>query len=207
MNQHTLSLRYDGRLAGRHLMDAGDSHAVIEGAKRFLAAHAQFYLSGDIPDKLQASGSGFQIYHRGMQGGSCIYDFVADISADAAWDAAKLAFELFLLHSFLSWRDGHAVEIPEAMWRQPFLASLREGTNRPLVGDREAQRDRLHQRITQSRQQITMPLGRSAEAVEMRCNDKTLGTFTQRVYRWDEDDITNAVLDLRRQLQDVRRAH
>ena len=54
-----------------------------------LGAHAYYYTSGKVPDRVDDHAAGFQIPDTGRRQGSVIYDFAVAISASAIWDLMK----------------------------------------------------------------------------------------------------------------------
>jgi hypothetical protein len=202
---HRLQLTYDGMLAGKGAMDPSDAHNVIEGAKRFLSAHCNYYVSGHVPDKVYANGDQFRILFLGTRKGSLIYDLAVNVGGSFIYDVLKFSFELFLLHSFLSWREGKMIDVPEIVRAQPELSDGKANfAVFDFAEDRKVQRERLAARLTQAMEQITMPIGRSATRVAITFDGKLIGTWERRLRQWSEDDITAAVRSLRRQGPSLR---
>lgn len=204
-SQGRLALRYSGILADRAEMDPTDAHNVIEGGKRFLAAHAYFYVDGVVPERLFSHTQEFQIRFRGTQSGSLIYDLVINVGGSAIYDVLRFSFEAFLVHSFLTWREGRKLEEPGHFRMQPML----EGryVNHPTFDvspERDRECEKLAERITQAMGQMTMPIGRSAARLDLSLNGKNLGTWDRRLRSWTEEDIAVAVRSLRRQGPSLR---
>ena len=195
--RHSLIVRYDGDLAAQHEMDAGDSHTVIEGAKRLLAASGYYWTTGQVPDRLFAEPIGFQVRHTAMRVGSCEYEFTINLLANGAWEAIRIPFEFFVIKAFLDWRDRRVPDVPLHARREPYFdAPPATRTNRPdyaFEPDPDAQHWRLQARYQQAMHQITVPLVKHATTVTMTFERTHLGTWTKRVPKWTEDDISDAV--------------
>jgi hypothetical protein len=121
-----------------------------------------------------------------------------NLFANGVWDLARWSFEVFVIGSILAWRDGREFEMPEYARREPYFETppSPRHANRPdhdFRPDQEAQYRRLQERITQSMHQITVPLGRHATSADIRFHGKDLGTWTSRVPRWTENEISEAV--------------
>lgn len=202
MERQTLTLRYEGLLADTHAMDAADSHTIIEGAKRLLAAHAYYYTTAEIPDRLFPEAHGFHVLHTGMRQGSIIYDFAIGLGAAAAWDLTKLTYDQFFRDAFHAWRERRLFDLPHFLRRQQML-DAHGPTNQPVFdsqAEREQQAQRLAVRTTQAMHQITVPLPRRAKTLQMTFGQHKLGTWTQRIPLFTEDEITHAVRALRVEL-------
>jgi hypothetical protein len=195
--RHRLILRYDGGLAAQHEMDAGDSHTVIEGAKRLLAASGCYWATGQVPDRLFPQTDWFHVRHTAMRSGSCEYEFTINLVANGAWEVIRVAFDVFLIKAFLDWRERRAFEVPMHARREPYFdapsASRTNVSDYAFEPDPEFQYDRLQGRYQQAMNQITVPLGRNTTTLDMMFEGTHLGTWTKRVSKWTEDDISEAV--------------
>jgi hypothetical protein len=199
METYGFHLRYEGLRADNCDIDASASESVIEGAKWLLASHASYYMTGTVPDRLLTQGMGFEVRHTGMHRGSTEYDFLVSVGANAFWDAVRLAFDVFILHAFLCWRERRLYETPEFARREPILDTLGP-SNRPALDfseERFSHAQRLSRRTTRAMHQITRPIGHDATSVELVFNRKSMGTWTRRVPGVTEDEITEAIRGLR----------
>ena len=61
MARHILKLRYDGLLASRNELAPSASKQVVQGAQMFLGAHAHYYLTGIVPERINDKGPGYEI--------------------------------------------------------------------------------------------------------------------------------------------------
>jgi len=203
MSRYVLIIHYDGLLAGsQHAMDAADSHAVVEGAKRLLAAPAYLWTSGTVPDRVFPEVQGeFHVWHTALRPGSCEYEFIINIAANGVWDVVKVGFGWYLIESFRAWRARQRMEVPEVVRRQPALDSrgANNGRTFDFSRDYEVQQQRLNERFSQAMHQITVPLGRHATTVDLTFDGTPLGTWTRREPRWSAEEITDAVRNYRAQ--------
>ena len=103
MARHILKLRYDGLLASRNELAPSASKQVVQGAQVFLGAHAHYYMTGVVPDRINDKGPGYEITDLARRAGSWRADFAISLCADGMWEAMKLDFALFLYESYRAW--------------------------------------------------------------------------------------------------------
>jgi hypothetical protein len=170
-------------------MDAADAHNAIEGAKRLLAAHGYFYLTGAVPDRMLSNSDQFQVLFTGTRSGPLIFDLVVDIGASRFYESS-LSFEAFLVRSFLSWREGEMLNDADLLrMRSKAEAHANEA-------GRAMHCKKLRERLAQAMEQITMPLGRSATKVSLKFNATQLGNWDRRPHRWTKDELDAAIRNL-----------
>lgn len=200
MERHVLTLRYDGLDAAYYGgIGTSGSKQVVAGAQMLLGAHAHYYLSGFIPERINDNAPGFVIRDLGRKRGSLIAEFLVVLMTPAVWDAAKFSFSAFVLDSYAAAKDGRLFDDPPFDRLQASLATY-DGGNEPvfdLAGAREAQQRRLYHRVRQSRAQISAPIRVTASTVELSLDGFHLDTITRRVP--SEDDINEGLRLFREQ--------
>jgi hypothetical protein len=194
MERHVLTLRYDGLDAAYYGgIGTGGSKQVIAGAQILLGAHAHYYQSATVPDRINDNASGFVIRDLGRKRGSLIAEFLLVLMADSVWDATKYSFTSFLLDSYAAAKDGRLFDDPPFDHPQSFLRRA-DGGNEPVfdvAGARVAQRRRLYQRIRQAREHISAPVRVTASLVEMSLDGYPLDRIKSRVPT--EEDINEGL--------------
>lgn len=205
MERHVLTLKYDGLDAAYYGgIGTGGSKQVVAGAQILLGAHAHYYQSATVPDRINDSAPGFVIRDLGRKRGSLIAEFLVVLMADAVWDAARYSFTSFVLESYAAAKDGRLFDGPPFDHRPATLART-DGGNEPvfdLAGESLAQRRRLLQRVRQAREHISAPIRVTASLVEMSLDGYRLDSVRSRLP--SEEDI-NAGLQLFRAAAGIAR--
>jgi hypothetical protein len=200
MERHVLTLRYDGLDASYYGgIGTSGSKQVIAGAQMLLGAHAHYYLSGAIPDRINDNAPGFVIRDLGRKRGSLIAEFLVVLMTPAVWDAARYSFSTFVLDSYAAAKDGRLFDDPPFDRLQPSLGTF-DGDNEPvfdLAAAREIQQRRLYHRVRQSRAQISAPVRVTASVVELALDGYHLDTITRRAHT--DEDINEALRLFREQ--------
>lgn len=189
MERHVLTLRYHGLDASYYGgIGTSGSKQVVAGAQMLLGAHAHYYLSGAIPERINDNAPGFVIRDLGRKRGSLIAEFLVVLLAPAMWDAARYSYVAFVRDSYAAAKHGRLFDDPPFDHLQPSLATF-DGGNHPLfdlVAAREMQQRRLYQRVRQSRTQISAPVSVTASGVELSIDGYHLDTISHRAHT-DED--------------------
>jgi hypothetical protein len=194
MTRHVLSLRYDGLRATRGELRTGASKQVVQGAQMFLGAHAHYFLSGLVPDRIGDKAAGFEIMDLARERGSWEAEFAVDLHANGVWEAIKFGFGAFLYQSYRAWADGLLFEEPLFERREPALAAP-AGAGEPVfhsLSARQFHQERLAGRIGQAVVLMTAPLGTSAATLEMSLDGRLFAIWDRRYVT--EDEITDAVM-------------
>lgn len=192
MEQHILSLRYDGLDAATHNgIGTAGSKQVIVGAQMFLGAHAHYYLDGTVPDRINDRAAGFAIRDIGRRQGSLIMEFAMGLLGSAVWDVANAiyGFDRMALESYKAFKARRVFEDPPYEWRQRSLQG--PGMNEPVFDSalaREYQRRRLFQRTKQSVAYMTAPIGVTASFVELSINGRHFDTLNGRMASGEDID-------------------
>ena len=200
MERHVLTLRYDGLDASYYGgIGTSGSKQVIAGAQTLLGAHAHYYLSGAIPERINDNAPGFVIRDLGRKRGSLIAEFLVVLMTPAVWDADRYSYSTFVLNSYAAAKDGRLFDDPPFDRLQPSLGTF-DGGNEPvfdLAGAREVQQRRLYHRVRQSRVQISAPMRVTASVVELSLDGYHLDTITRRAHT--DEDINEALRLFREQ--------
>jgi hypothetical protein len=199
MQRHLLSLRYDGLRATEGELGTSVSKQVIQGAQIFLGAHAHYYLSGAVPDRINDRTTGFEITQASRAKGSHVADFLINFVSNGAYDLAKFGFELFVLHSLMAWHNKELVSHPHLERIEPYFEVPH--SNRPFIdeeAERHGQRVRLYRRVGQAMAYMTAPIGSSASTMDLSFDGKPIQTYGRRFY--SEEEVVEAVLQLRDKL-------
>jgi hypothetical protein len=196
MARHILKLRYDGLLAARNELAPSASKQVVQGAQMFLGAHAHYYLSGIVPERINDKGPGYEITDLARRAGSWRADFAVSLCADGMWEAMKLDFGLFVYESYRAWAEGRVYEDPPFETSEPYAGSY--------DGSRQHQRLRLSKRVGQSIALITAPNGTSASVLEMSIDSFVFAVIEHRIPVYSEEDVTEAVSRFRETFKAVR---
>lgn len=203
MTEHLLTLRYEGRLAARHEMDAADIHHVYEGAKRLLSLHGYVYTEGRVPRNKLTETPFFNVRAKAPREGSVLLDIAINVAGSAVWDATKYTFARYFMPALQAWLRNQTVYIPPIERIEPTFGSNDRG-NAPLV-DLDLERRVLEREIyagnAQAFGQITRPIGLHADYVEVIFDREVFGVVRRRMR---EHEITEAVRALRGDLGDGR---
>jgi hypothetical protein len=196
MPRHVLKLRYDGLLASRNELAPSASKQVVQGAQMFLGAHAHYYLTGIVPDRINDKGPGYEIMDLARRSESWRADFAISLCADGMWEAMKLDFALFVYESYRAWAEGRVYEDPPFETSEPFAGSY--------DSSRQQQRVRLSRRVGQAVALITAPNGTSASVLEMSIDSFVFAVIEHRIPVYTEEDVTEAVSRFRETFRAVR---
>ncbi len=206
MARHILRLHYDGLRAARNELAPSASAQIINGARLLLGAHANFYLSGTVPDRVYDKGPGYEISDLARRAGSWEADFAINFISDGTWKLIEIGFDLFLLEYIRGWLEGRAFADPGFERREPYFGSY-GGVNEPFIdvaAEREHQGRRLSRRTGEALHYITAPNGTSSSVLEMSIDGRVIAVFDRRLPRYCEDEVAEAVT-LFRQTQPPRR--
>ena len=200
MERHVLTLKFDGLDASYYGgIGTSGSKQVVAGAQLLLGAHAHYYLSGCVPERINDNAPGFVIRDLGRKRGSLIAEFLVVLMTPAVWNADKYSYSAFVVDSYTAAKNGRLFDDPPFDRRQAALA-ISDGGNAPvfdLAAAREQQQRRLYQRVRQSRAQIAAPIRVTASVVDLSLDGLHLDTITRRVP--SEDDINEGLRLFREQ--------
>jgi hypothetical protein len=207
MERHVLTLRYDGLDASYYGgIGTSGSKQVVAGAQMFLGAHAHYYLSGAIPERINDNAPGFVVRDLSRKRGSLIAEFLVVLLGPAIWNAATYSYVAFVRDSYAAVKHGRLFDDPPFDHLQPSLATF-DGGNHPLfdlAAAREMQQRRLYQRVRQSRTQISAPIRVTATVVELSMDGYHLDTITHRAHT--DEDINEGLRLFREQSASVGRS-
>lgn len=200
MAEHLLTLRYEGRLAARHEMDAADIHHAYEGAKRLLAIHGYAYTEGRVPRNKLTETPYFSIRARALGQGSVELGMLIDVSGSAIWDATRNSFRQYFVQSLRSWL--HCRETIDGLNDRTGPVHRHQDA---IVGSsidsefesQELQRE-VHAGNVQAFRQMTRPIGLHADTVELLFDHEPLAQFGQR---FPEQELTAAIQALAERLK------
>lgn len=192
MSKHILRLRYDGLSAEHGEVGTSASKQIVTGAQMFLGAHAHYYLTEHVPDRINDRSPHYEIAHLARERGSHIADFVVNLLSNGIYDAAKLGFGAFLLESYRAWSEKRLYEDPPYERLEPYFDA--RPSNAPFIDtveENRRQRERLGQRVGKSMSHMTVPNGTYSSKLEMSIDGVLFATVTRRFF--DEEDIAEAV--------------
>lgn len=207
MVRHILKLRYDGLLASQHELAPSASRQVVPGAQEFLGAHAHYYLSGRVPDRIYEKGPGYEITDLGRHTGSWEAEFAINFLANGVWRVVEIGFGVFLCESYRAWSEGRLYEDPTFERREPFFVRS-DGGNEPFLDDfaeRRHQQVRLSRRVGHSTAHLSAGIGNSASVLEMSIDDYMFAVIDRRIPFYTEDEVTEGVSLFRQTVEIVRR--
>jgi hypothetical protein len=194
MERHVLTLRYDGLDATYYGgIGTSGSKQVVAGAQMLLGAHAHYYQSAAVPDRINDSAPGFVIRDLGRRHGSLVAEFLIVLMGDSVWDAKRYGFAAFVVESYAAAKAGALFDDPPFDHRQASLGR-HDGGNDPVfdvAGERLAQRRRLYQRVRQAREHISAPIRVTASLVEMSLDGYALDSIRSRLPT--EEDINEGL--------------
>jgi hypothetical protein len=206
MARHFFNLRYDGLLAAYNELATSASKQAVEGAQMLLGAHAHYYLTGRVPQRIYDKGPGYEITDLARRAGSWEADFSVNLFSEGVWDAGKYAFPSLIYDSYRAWVYGRVYDDPPFERRQPYLGA-HGGANEPSfdpVATRRQQQERLSRRVGRAIAHMTAGIGTSASMLEMTIDDHTFAVIECRVPLWSEDEVAEGV-SLFRQAADAAR--
>lgn len=207
MARHFFNLRYDGLLASHHELATSASKQAVEGAQMFLGAHAHYYLTGRVPQRINDRGPGYEITDLARQGGSWEADFAINIFAEGVRDGAQHAFPVLVFDSYRAWSQGRPYRDPPFERREPLLARFAtpsDGAGDPIA-ERHQQQDLLTRRVGQAVAHMSAAIGTSASVLELAIDDYVFAIIDGRTQRWSADEITEGVSAFRRTVEATRR--
>jgi hypothetical protein len=205
--RHILKLRYDGLLASRHELATSASKQAIQGGQEFLGAHAHYYLTGTIPDRIYDKGSAYEITDLGHHPGSWEAELAINLFGEGIWDVLKFGFAGLVYDSYRAWAGGYVFEDPPFERRDPYFGSY-GGANEPLVDPepaRRLQQLRLYRRVGRSVAHMTAGMGTSASVLELSIDGHMFAIIDHRVPLWSDDEVTEGVSLFRQTVAAVRR--
>jgi hypothetical protein len=190
MARHILKLRYDGLLASRNELAPSASKQVVQGAQVFLGAHAHYYMTGAVPDRINDKGPGYEITDLARRAGSWRADFAISLCADGMWEAMTLGFGLFVYESYRAWAEGRVFQDPP-FERSPLLLGRHDGADDS-------------RRVGQAIALVTAPNGTSASVLEMSIDGHAFAVIGHRIPFYSEEEVTEAVSRFRESFRAVR---
>ena len=120
MERHVLTLRYDGLDASYYGgIGTSGSKQVVAGAQMLLGAHAHYYLSGAIPERINDNAPGFVVRDLGRKRGSLIAEFLVVLLGPAIWNAATYSYVAFVRDSYAAVKHGRLFDDPPFDHLQP----------------------------------------------------------------------------------------
>jgi hypothetical protein len=205
--RHFFNLRYDGLLASHRELATSASKQAVEGTQMFLGAHAHYYLTGRVPQRVNDKGPGYEITDLARHAGSWEADFAINIFAEGAWDAVTYAFPALIYDSYRAWAQGRVYEDPPFERREPFLGHG-SGPSEPSldpVAARRLQQERLSRRVDRAIAHMTAGIGTSASVLEMTIDGHTFAVIECRVPLWSEAEVAEGVSLFRQTAEAARR--
>lgn len=205
--RHILKLRYDGLLASRHELATSASKQAIQGGQEFLGAHAHYYLTGTIPDRIYDKGPAYEITDLGHRPGSWEAELAINIFAEGIWDVLKFGFAVLVYDSYRAWAGGYVFEDPLFARRAPHFGG-HGAADEPLVDPESARRLqqlRLYRRVGRSVAHMTAGMGTSASVLELSIDEHMFAIIDRRVPLWSDDEVSEGVSLFRQTVAAVRR--
>ncbi len=200
MARHYFNLRYDGLLASHHELATSASKQAVEGAQMFLGAHAHYYLTGRVPQRINDKGPGYEITDLARQAGSWEADFAINLFAEGPRDAAQYAFPVLIFDSYRAWSQGRVYREPPFERREPLLSGSAVSEL-----ERHQQQELLSRRVGQAVAHMSAAIGSSASVLELTIDDHVFAVIDGRVPRWSADEITEGVSLFRKTVEAARR--
>ncbi len=171
-----------------------------------LGAHAHYYLTGRVPQRINDKGPGYEITDFARQADGWQADFAVNIFAEGVWDAVKYAFPSLIYDSYRAWVHGRVYEDPPFERREPHLASYGEKGKRFVdTAIRRLHQERLSRRVGRAIAHMTAGIGTSASVLEMTIDGHAFGVIDCRVPLWSEEDVAEGVSLFRQREEAARR--
>jgi hypothetical protein len=205
MARHFFRLRYDGLLASRSELAPSASKQVVEGAQMFLGAHAHYFLTGRLPERINDKGPGYEITDLARQANSWEANFAIHLLAEGVWDAARYAFPMLIYDSFRAWSQGRVYEDPPIQYRDPYLGACSMPNEPSFDPERWYQQERLHRRVGRALAHMSAGIGSSALALELTIDDHMFAILDRRVPLVSEDEVTEGLTLFRQTAEAARR--
>lgn len=172
-----------------------------------IGAHAHYYLTGAVPDRIYDKGPGYEIADLGRRVGSWQADFAINFLASGMWDVISFGFGIFVYDSIRAWSEGRLFEDPPFERREPHFGAA-DGGNEPFLDRLAAQRPqqlRLSRRLGNSLGHLTTGLGTTASVLEIMIDGQLIAVFDRRVPYYSEGEVTEGVSLFRQTVDEVRR--
>lgn len=205
MARHFFNLRYDGLLASRSELASSAAKQVIEGAQMFLGAHAHYYLTGAVPQRINDKGPGYEITNLASATESWEADFSINLLSEEAIEGDHHAFPIFLYDSYRSWVRGQIYEEPPALYRDPYFGTCSVAVEQPYNPEKRLQQEHLYQRVGRAVALMTAALGTSATVLELSINGHMFASVDRRIPFVTEQEVTEGVSLFRQTLETSRR--
>lgn len=205
MARHFLKLRFNGLLASHNELATSASKRVVEGAQVFLGAHAHYYLTGVVPQRINDKAPGYEITDVVRNAGSWEANFVIDILAEDERDADKYAFPVLIHDSYRAWAQGRVYEDPLALYRDPYFGTCSVPVERQYDPERRLQQEHLYRRVGRAVANMTVGIGTSASVLEMSIDGHMFASIDQRVPLVSEEEVTEGISLFRQTLEATRR--
>lgn len=199
MAEHRVTLKYDGRLASNHQMDAADIHHAYEGAKRLISLHAFAYTEGRVPRNKITQTPYFSIRAGAPRAGSLELDLFVGILGSMIWDATKYSFKDYFIPAIQNWLARQESHDPYFFRLDPTLTPIDSG-NEPFLDQAKERQRFVHEVAVGNAQafgQITRPIGSNCDNVELIFDRHSVAKLTHRIR---EHEISEAIYALRETL-------
>lgn len=205
MARHFFNLRYDGHLASRSELASSAAKQVIEGAQMFLGAHAHFFLTGTVPQRINDKAPGYEITHLASATDSWEADFSINLLAEEGWDGDKHAFAVFIYDSYRAWVRGRVYEDPPLLYRDPYFGTCSVSVEQAYDPERRRQQEHLYHRVGRAVAHMTAGLGTSASVLEMSIDGHMFASVDRRIPFVTEQEVTEGVSLFRQSREATRR--
>jgi hypothetical protein len=205
MARHYFNLRYGGLLATHNELASSASKQAIEGAQMFLGAHAHYFLSGRIPQRINDKTPGYEITDLARAANSWEAEFAINIFAEEKWDIDKYAFPVLIYDSYRAWAQGRVYEDPPVVYRDPHVGTCSVQVDPPYDPDQRHQQERLYHRVGRAVAHMTAGIGTSASMLELTIDDHMFAIIDRRVPFVTEDEVTEGVSLFRQTVDAAKR--
>lgn len=205
MARHFLTLRFSGLLASHNELATSASKRVVEGAQMFLGAHAHYYLTGKVPQRINDKAPGYEITDLARNAESWEAEFAINLFAEPGRDVDKYAFPVLIDDSYRAWANGRVYEDPPSLYRDPYFGTCAVSVDPPYDPDRRRQQEQLYHRVGRAVAHMTVALGTSASVLELAIDGHMFAGIDQRVPFITEEEVTEGVSAFRRSIEAARR--
>jgi hypothetical protein len=197
-SSHLLTAEFKGGIADAGELPPADFIHSLTGARRLLAHHAHFFITGKTAKVGKSETRDYRITFRSTRKGSFIYDLSVGILASAMFTAGQYAFGDFFRDSLRAISRGRSFEEPPSIRKEPYFAPV-DARNAPVFDFSDSFRDEaetLRVRITEALRLMAFPVGRSAAQLKIYLDNAEAALID----RARELEITQAVEAFRQQL-------
>ena len=203
--RHYLNLRFSGLLASHNELATSASKRVVEGAQLFLGAHAHYYLTGTVPQRINDRGQGYEITDLARAANSWEAEFAINLFEEKSRDVDKYAFPVLIDDSFRAWAQGHVYEDPPSLYRDPYFGTCSVAVEPLYDPEHRRQQEHLYHRVGRALANMTTAIGTSASVLEMSIDGHMFASINRRVPLVTEEEVTEGVSRFRETIEAARR--